>query len=168
MPNEIWMFKHCSGETRFSADERLKDSDAIKYVRADIAENKGTSIKKDIPTPDGLHTNPDAYAWAKFYCEMHPDANLDVIHGWFANAMMAMHDHIMNKTKVMKCFYEESELPKVFIAIYSDGSGCDIFRKRDNDFYSGTHGLVDNQWFTDAGYLWFIALPDGFNVFGGE
>lgn len=48
-----------------------------------------------------IHTNPSAVAWAKFYTETkanspNPD-NFDdeeSMVGWFANAMMAMHDHI--------------------------------------------------------------------------
>jgi hypothetical protein len=51
-----------------------------------------------------IHTNPSAEAWAKFYTETrhewyrkHPDGQFDTeenMLGWFANAMMAMHDHI--------------------------------------------------------------------------
>lgn len=43
-----------------------------------------------------IHTNPDAMAWAKFFRECNPDCNVedDVMLGWFANAMMAMHDHL--------------------------------------------------------------------------
>jgi hypothetical protein len=43
-----------------------------------------------------IHTNPDAMAWTKFFRETWPDCNVpdDVMHGWFANAMMAMHDHL--------------------------------------------------------------------------
>jgi hypothetical protein len=47
-----------------------------------------------------IHTNPDAVAWAKFYAETKAKskdpANFDSeenMAGWFANAMMAMHDH---------------------------------------------------------------------------
>jgi hypothetical protein len=46
-----------------------------------------------------IHHNPDAKAWAEFFCktmrEQHAltiDEGLMI--GWFANAMMAMHDHI--------------------------------------------------------------------------
>jgi len=44
----------------------------------------------------GIHTNPDAQAWADFFRETWPDCNVpdDVMVGWFANAMMAMHDHL--------------------------------------------------------------------------
>ena len=48
-----------------------------------------------------IHTNPDASAWAKFYVETKAKsadpASFDDesnILGWFANAMMAMHDHL--------------------------------------------------------------------------
>ena len=46
-----------------------------------------------------IHTNPDAAAWTKFFRETYPDCNVsdDVMHGWFANAMMAMYD---NKEKL--------------------------------------------------------------------
>jgi hypothetical protein len=48
-----------------------------------------------------IHNNPDAQAWAKFFmatvkeqgwCVDHIDEEL--MTGWFANAMMAMHDHV--------------------------------------------------------------------------
>jgi hypothetical protein len=43
------------------------------------------------------HTNPDAMAWTKLFREKNPDCNVpdDIMLGWFANAMMAMHDHIL-------------------------------------------------------------------------
>lgn len=43
-----------------------------------------------------IHNNPDALAWAKFFVEKNPDCGLDedTMIGWFANAMMAMHDHL--------------------------------------------------------------------------
>lgn len=44
-----------------------------------------------------IHTNPDAEAWVKFFRECNPNCNVDdqVMLGWFANAMMAMHDHLV-------------------------------------------------------------------------
>lgn len=46
-----------------------------------------------------IHHNPDAAVWAKFFCEtMRKNQNLvldeGLMIGWFANAMMAMHDHL--------------------------------------------------------------------------
>ena len=44
-----------------------------------------------------LHTNPSAQAWAEAFAKMYPTCNVrhDVMIGWFANAMMAMHDHLV-------------------------------------------------------------------------
>jgi len=54
----------------------------------------------DIPDYDmSIHTNPDAAVWAKFFKEKFPDSDEDLMLGWFANAMMAMHDHINNKVQ---------------------------------------------------------------------
>jgi len=45
-----------------------------------------------------IHHNPDAIAWAKFFVETTKDMGREVfcdegyMVGWFANAMMAMHD----------------------------------------------------------------------------
>jgi len=46
-----------------------------------------------------IHTNPDASAWAKFFVETwvdmgKPEIDEGFMTGWFANAMMAMHDHL--------------------------------------------------------------------------
>lgn len=47
-----------------------------------------------------IHTNPNAQAWAKFFIETTKNINRDAFRdegymvGWFANAMMAMHDHL--------------------------------------------------------------------------
>ena len=43
-----------------------------------------------------IHTNPDAMAWTRFFMECNPGSNVpeDVMFGWFANAMMAMHDYL--------------------------------------------------------------------------
>lgn len=61
-----------------------------------------------------IHTNPSAEAWARFYVESrvkweaaHPEAFLqrfdteENMIGWFANAMMAMHDSIKGGPAVL-------------------------------------------------------------------
>ena len=50
-----------------------------------------------------IHANPGASAWAKFFMESNPDCGLDegMMHGWFANAMMAMHDHLTGQGPVV-------------------------------------------------------------------
>jgi len=55
-------------------------------------------MSKDKPAPYdmSIHSNSSALAWTKFFRECNPECNLndEVMLGWFANAMMAMHDHI--------------------------------------------------------------------------
>ena len=47
-----------------------------------------------------IHANPDAMAWAEFFCKTTRDMPREVFDdagymvSWFANAMMAMHDHM--------------------------------------------------------------------------
>jgi len=50
-----------------------------------------------------IHTNPSALAWVKFFRENNPDCNVDddIMLGWFANAMMAMHDHLTGLSPVV-------------------------------------------------------------------
>lgn len=48
-----------------------------------------------------IHSNSDAMAWSKFFVETTKDWDRDLFRdeelmaSWFANAMMAMHDHLM-------------------------------------------------------------------------
>ena len=48
-----------------------------------------------------IHQNPDAQAWAEFFIATQKQTGFvideDLMIGWFANAMMAMHDHLVNK-----------------------------------------------------------------------
>ena len=58
-----------------------------------------------------IHTNPSAEAWAAFYTKTrhewygnNPNGQFDTeenMLGWFANAMMAMHDHIKGTVPVV-------------------------------------------------------------------
>jgi hypothetical protein len=48
-----------------------------------------------------IHSNPDAQAWARFFIDTIAeqswrieDIDEGLMTGWFANAMMAMHDHV--------------------------------------------------------------------------
>ena len=47
-----------------------------------------------------IHTNPDAMAWAKLFIRKTENMDRDAFRdegymvGWFANALMAMHDHL--------------------------------------------------------------------------
>lgn len=67
-------------------------------------------------------------------------------------------------------FYEDTP-PSKFVALYSDGSGCDLFYEVEEGFYSSPEykfERVQADWFADAGYLWFMPLPDGFEIWGGN
>lgn len=53
-----------------------------------------------------IHSNPDARAWADFFIKTWPKVmpgqkvpDEGWIMGWFANAMMAQHDHDYHKTR---------------------------------------------------------------------
>ena len=70
--------------------------EAILHKCHDLPEQY---MSKDEQTPTydmSIHSNPSALAWTKFFRECRPECNLDdeTMLGWFANAMMAMHDHI--------------------------------------------------------------------------
>ncbi|WP_296125457.1 hypothetical protein [Pseudomonas sp. Ga0074129] len=45
---------------------------------------------------NSIHSNPDAKAWADFFVAVFPGQadKHELMIGWFANAMMAMHDHL--------------------------------------------------------------------------
>lgn len=48
-----------------------------------------------------IHSNPDAQAWAKFFMKTMDEneivIDVELMTAWFANAMMAMHDHLVLK-----------------------------------------------------------------------
>jgi len=62
----------------------------------------------------------------------------------------------------MKNFYEH-DIPAKFVAIYSDGSGADVFIKQGKQYRSGAM-WIDADDLTDMGFLWFFELPDDFEV----
>ena len=51
------------------------------------------------PNRPEIHHNPDAAAWADYFMEVFPHcgADPDTMLAWFANAMMAMHDHLQTQ-----------------------------------------------------------------------
>jgi hypothetical protein len=84
----------CDPETSgIEMDVRLAEAFAKRLV---------TASGGDAPNYDmSIHSNPDAAAWARFFMETAqkngwriegPDEATML--GWFANAMMAMHDHL--------------------------------------------------------------------------
>ena len=67
----------------------------------------------------------------------------------------------------MKTFHDDTPGQK-FIAIYGDGSGCQIFQRRGDMFSSpcfyDDEDTITIDWLLDAGFVWFIDLPDDFSV----
>lgn len=60
--------------------------------------------------------NPDSMQWAKEFHRLYPSIDIDIMHGWFANAMMDMWDH-MHWTVVRDLENQikelESKLPRI-------------------------------------------------------
>jgi hypothetical protein len=74
---------------------------ALEVVRwADVERLKANPMPTDYDR--SIHANPDAHAWAKLFCETFPGSDEGLMIGWFANAMMAMHDHIKQTDLVVK------------------------------------------------------------------
>lgn len=73
----------------------------------------------------------------------------------------------------LSCFYKE--LPaKHFVAIYADGSGASLFERRKNSIISADYGEEVcefqhlSEYMQDAGFLWWLPLPDNFEFFYKE
>jgi len=68
--------------------EALESTDEQKALR--------NAPARDVTFNHEIHTNPRADAWAAYFAAVYPDCNVpqDVMLGWFANAMMAMHDYL--------------------------------------------------------------------------
>jgi hypothetical protein len=65
----------------------------VDQDQPDVALDFTCQIPDEKPTYDmSIHSNTDPSAWAKFYCESNKAADFDMMLGWFANAMMAIHD----------------------------------------------------------------------------
>jgi hypothetical protein len=80
---------------------KLLDKDQLETILAALEAYDETPDWQPscCDAPKGIHSNPDARAWAKFFVDIYPQhAHMeDVMLGWFANAMMAMHDSIESK-----------------------------------------------------------------------
>lgn len=61
-----------------------------------------------------IHGNPNAKAWADLFVETFPGLadKHDLMIGWFANAMMAMHDHLVANTSQPQLTVWEGAMPE--------------------------------------------------------
>lgn len=77
--------------------DRMKD--AVEALEATV-EQKALRRAEPHTHKDAwdfsIHTNPSAQVWAAAFARMYPTCNVpeDAMLGWFANAMMAMHDFL--------------------------------------------------------------------------
>jgi hypothetical protein len=81
---------------------RAPSNDPVEqHRRTDLPLNPSPQIPVS-SLPPGIHTNPDAQVWAQAFVKFvqtRPDLPTDegYMLGWFANAMMAMHDFLANQ-----------------------------------------------------------------------
>ncbi|QDP60320.1 hypothetical protein [Alcanivorax jadensis] len=66
--------------------------ETLEYVRDQQWRPSGIEYDRTI------HHNPDGKSWADLFLQTFPHCGADpeTMHGWFANAMMAMYDHLKN------------------------------------------------------------------------
>lgn len=104
------------------------------------------SNKETPPYDMSIHSNPSAMAWTKFFRECRPECNLDdeTMLGWFANAMMAMHDHIYQTSPPTRKPLSDEE---IFEIGYKAGFAIDsIERDLSLDYgFLDEDGDVDNE-----------------------
>ena len=92
----------------YSGDPETRDSFALEIIDLSGCKIGYKLYTHPQPTqqwePSGIeydraiHHNPDAKAWADLFMQTFPHCGADpeTMHGWFANAMMAMYDHLKN------------------------------------------------------------------------
>ena len=71
--------------------------------RLQAEQGRGEAWKPSIADYDkSIHSNPDARAWDKFFLAMFPNCGADegLMTSWFANAMMAQHNHYIRTRPV--------------------------------------------------------------------
>lgn len=86
---------------------RIELLDGYEVIVENDADKKKTQMGVQSWAASGkdydrnIHSNPDANAWAEFFMETFPNCGADheTMRGWFANAMMAMHDHLLAAAK---------------------------------------------------------------------
>ena len=69
---------------------------AFALLSQPSAQQSDPWAPSDTDYDHAIHRNPDAKAWADFFVSTFPGLadKHELMIGWFANAMMAMHDHL--------------------------------------------------------------------------
>jgi len=87
-----------------------------------LAPKDATPRKLDGGYEMSIHSNPDHTAWARFFKETFPDCGVDedTMAAWFANAMMAKHDSMVQErptdTPQSEATEEVPECPECHVA----------------------------------------------------
>ena len=101
---EIWFLKECEPDFEL----RLKDGEYTDETAQYMWEGWQAATESQGVEPwepsgvdydRAIHHNPDTKAWADLFVQTFPGQadQHDLMIGWFANAMMAMYDHVKNK-----------------------------------------------------------------------
>ena len=104
---------------------RIVVNDQKKAAMALAKHLKDIELREEIQSSQPLNHSPDAAAWAEEFIR-HVRANPSIatdfgtMLGWFANAMMAMHDHVVAKYEKEKA--EQRPSPKTFSEILNIAS----------------------------------------------
>ena len=95
-PPEIWVKWH-DEDGYYEAWDKTSFPTILNAVRYDRSESATTidSMSEEL----NIHDSPIADDWAKEYAKHYKEPDLETMRGWFANAMMAMHDHIKRQEK---------------------------------------------------------------------
>lgn len=85
-----------------------------------------------------IHANPSAEAWADFFVATFPGlaGKHDLMRGWFANAMMAMHDHLHHKAQAAAL----PAVPEVCVWTFDDDAHAPMWTSPCGVTYSFTEG----------------------------
>lgn len=108
-PNTDKPFAQSLTEASMLAHTAQLQADSQEYVETNTADYDMS-----------IHSNPDAAAWAKFFQKTFEeqkwtidDIDESLMIGWFANAMMAMHDHVLSEKEKTKEHWNGEGLPPV-------------------------------------------------------
>lgn len=62
-------------------------------------------------------------------------------------------------------FTKQPKEGRKFVALYSDGSGADVFKRdKQGNLYNGEGEILSQTWLEDAGFSSFMYLPDDFTL----
>lgn len=114
-----------------------------------------------------IHSNPDAREWADFFVATFPGLadKHDLMIGWFANAMMAMHDHLARKAQGM-VMPDVNAAAKALCNRHAMICGVDVddqWKEYSQDFIADAETVLENARL-NAAPVQQVSVPDGWRV----